>query len=141
MMVDREKCGAGHRNPYSSCGCHSASEQPCRWCDWHTYHGDCEGEADDGIDNPPTKEMFVTPDEAADEIERLRTLLDNALERENKDNERQLQIVRKVKADRDRWLKIAMFNLTAIYGDQTQHHIDTCYEADGTYHGGAHGDR
>jgi hypothetical protein len=25
-----------------------------------------------GIDNPPTKEMFVTPDEAADEIERLR---------------------------------------------------------------------
>ena len=25
-----------------------------------------------GIDNPPTKEMFVTPDEAADEIELLR---------------------------------------------------------------------
>ena len=40
---------------------------------------------------------------AADEIERLRTLLDNALERENKDNVRQLQIVRKVEADRDTW--------------------------------------
>ena len=40
---------------------------------------------------------------AADEIERLRTLLDNALERENKDNLRQLETVRKVEADRDRW--------------------------------------
>ena len=51
-----------------------------------------------------------TPDltmaEAADEIERLRTLLDNTLERENKDNARQLQIVRKVEADRDRWRNI-----------------------------------
>jgi len=46
-------------------------------------------------------------DEAADEIERLRALLDNALERENKDNLRQLQIVRKVEADRDRWMKAA----------------------------------
>jgi hypothetical protein len=43
--------------------------------------------------------------EAADEIERLRTLLDNTLERENKDNARQLEIVRKVEADRDRWAK------------------------------------
>ena len=43
--------------------------------------------------------------DAADEIERLRTLLDNALERE-KDNARQLQIVRKVEADRDRWRNI-----------------------------------
>jgi hypothetical protein len=46
-----------------------------------------------------------------------------------------------MEADRDKWRKIAMFNLKAIYGDQTQHHIDTCYAADGTYHGGAHGDR
>lgn len=45
-------------------------------------------------------------EEAADEIERLRTLLDNTLERENKDNARQLQIVRKVEADRDRWRNI-----------------------------------
>ena len=44
--------------------------------------------------------------DAADEIERLRTLLDNTLERENKDNARQLQIVRKVEADRDRWRNI-----------------------------------
>lgn len=41
--------------------------------------------------------------EAADEIERLRTLLDNTLERENKDNARQLDIVRKVESDRNRW--------------------------------------
>jgi len=40
---------------------------------------------------------------AADEIERLRTLLDNTLERENKDNARQLDIVRKVELDRNRW--------------------------------------
>ena len=46
-----------------------------------------------------------------------------------------------MEADRDKWRNIAMFNLKAIYGDQTQHHIDTCYAADGTYHGGAHGDR
>lgn len=43
--------------------------------------------------------------QAADEIERLRTLLDKTLERENKDNARQLEIVRKVEADRDRWRK------------------------------------
>ena len=43
--------------------------------------------------------------QAADEIERLRTLLDKTLERENKDNARQLEIVRKVEADRDRWKK------------------------------------
>jgi hypothetical protein len=42
-------------------------------------------------------------DEAADEIERLRTLLDNILERENKNNLNQLEIVRKVEADRDYW--------------------------------------
>jgi hypothetical protein len=41
--------------------------------------------------------------EAADEIERLRTLLDNTLERENKDNLRQLEIVCKVESDRNRW--------------------------------------
>jgi hypothetical protein len=46
-----------------------------------------------------------------------------------------------MEADRDRWRNIAMFNLTATYGDTAQHHIDTCYAADGTYHGGAHGDR
>jgi hypothetical protein len=43
--------------------------------------------------------------QAADEIERLRTLLDNTLERENKNDARQLEIVRKVEADRDRWAK------------------------------------
>ena len=41
--------------------------------------------------------------DAADEIERLRTLLDNTLERENKDNLRQLEIVRKIESDRNRW--------------------------------------
>ena len=41
--------------------------------------------------------------EAADEIERIRLLLDNVLERENKDNLRQLEIVRKVESDRNRW--------------------------------------
>ena len=41
--------------------------------------------------------------EAADEIERLRTLLDDVLERENKDNVKQLEIVRKVEADRNMW--------------------------------------
>ncbi len=41
--------------------------------------------------------------EAADEIERLRKLLDDVLERENKDNARQLDIVRKVEANRDMW--------------------------------------
>lgn len=39
----------------------------------------------------------------SDEIERLRTLLDNILEREKKDNLRQLEIVRKVEADCDLW--------------------------------------
>jgi hypothetical protein len=46
-----------------------------------------------------------------------------------------------MEADRDRWRNIAMFNLTATYGDTAQHHIDTCYAADGTYHGGTDGDR
>ena len=41
--------------------------------------------------------------EAADEIERLRALLDNVLERENKYNAIQLQMVRKVESDRNRW--------------------------------------
>lgn len=40
---------------------------------------------------------------AADEIERLRKLLDAVLERENKDNKRQLEIVRRLEADRDMW--------------------------------------
>ncbi len=43
--------------------------------------------------------------QAADEIERLRILLDNIVERENKNDARQLEIVRKVEADRDRWAK------------------------------------
>lgn len=42
-------------------------------------------------------------DQAADEIERLRKMLDDVLERENKDNARQLEIVRKVEANRDMW--------------------------------------
>ena len=50
-------------------------------------------------------DVYDTMNEAADEIERLRTLLDNTSERENKDNARQLEIVRKVEADRDRWRK------------------------------------
>ena len=40
---------------------------------------------------------------AADEIERLRKMLDDVLERENKDNARQLEIVRKLEANRDLW--------------------------------------
>jgi hypothetical protein len=50
---------------------------------------------------------YLIGPKAADEIERLRTLLDNTLVRENKDNARQLEIVRKVEADRDRWKKAA----------------------------------
>lgn len=50
-----------------------------------------------------TKDLGNERYEAADEIERLRTLLDNTLERENKDNARQLDIVRKVESDRNRW--------------------------------------
>jgi hypothetical protein len=41
------RCEAGHKNPYSSCGCHSASEQPCGWCDWTDHHSDCEPEEDE----------------------------------------------------------------------------------------------
>lgn len=41
--------------------------------------------------------------DAADEFERLRKMLDDVLERENKDNARQLDIVRKVEANRDMW--------------------------------------
>ena len=51
-------------------------------------------------DNPHRQFLLI---EAGMEIERLRTLLDNALERENKDNLRQLEIVRKVESDRNRW--------------------------------------
>ena len=68
--------------------------------------------------------------EAADEIERLRTLLDNALERENKDNARQLQIVRKVEADRDRWVEIAQL-WDGAYSAQTYiHGLDEIETAD-----------
>jgi hypothetical protein len=49
------------------------------------------------------RDSWQTLTEAADEIERLRLLLDNALQRENKDNLRQLEIVRKVESDRNRW--------------------------------------
>lgn len=42
-------------------------------------------------------------EEAADEIERLRKMLDDVLERQNKDNARQLDTVRKVEANRDMW--------------------------------------
>lgn len=41
--------------------------------------------------------------DAADEIERLRKMLDDVLERENKDNATQLEIVREVEANRDMW--------------------------------------
>ena len=55
------------------------------------------------IDHPNMVRVPTIYEEAADEIERLRTLLDNALERENKNNLRQLEIVRKVESDRNRW--------------------------------------
>lgn len=45
----------------------------------------------------------MAANEAVDEIERLRKMLDAVLERENKDNARQLEIVRKVEANRDLW--------------------------------------
>ena len=57
------------------------------------------------IQHPHMVRVPTIYEEAADEIERLRTLLDNTSERENKDNARQLEIVRKVEADRDRWRK------------------------------------
>lgn len=47
--------------------------------------------------------VINTFDNGFDEIERLRALLDNTLERENKDNLRQLEIVRKIESDRNRW--------------------------------------
>ena len=50
-----------------------------------------------------TKDLGNERYEAADEIERLRKMLDAVLERENKDNARQLDIVRKVEANRDIW--------------------------------------
>ena len=55
------------------------------------------------IDHPNMVRVPTIYEEAADEIERIRLLLDNALERENKDNLRQLEIVRKVESDRNRW--------------------------------------
>lgn len=55
------------------------------------------------IQHPHMVRVPTIYEEAADEIERLRTLLDNTLERENKDNARQLDIVRKVESDRNRW--------------------------------------
>lgn len=50
--------------------------------------------------------------EAADEIERLR-------------------------ADRDRWQKIATFELEMQGYDNIEEHIAKCYSLDGRYHGGS----
>jgi hypothetical protein len=41
--------------------------------------------------------------EAADEIERLRIIIENMAERNQKQNSEQLRIVRALEADRDRW--------------------------------------
>lgn len=59
------------------------------------------------IQHPHMVRVPTIYEEAADEIERLRKMLDDVLERGNKDNERQLDIVRKVEDDRDRWKKAA----------------------------------
>lgn len=49
---------------------------------------------------PSTHNLF---DEAADEIERLRIIIENMAERNQKQNSEQLRIVRALEADRDRW--------------------------------------
>lgn len=40
-------------------------------------------------------------------------------------------------ADRDRWRKIALWNLEMAGYDNPEEHVRLCYYEDGTYHGGA----
>ena len=43
-MSETDTCLAGHENPRKMCRCNSMSEEPCSYCDWWEYHGDCESE-------------------------------------------------------------------------------------------------
>lgn len=42
MIQDDDTCPGGHTCPRRGCACNSRSEQPCSWCDWWDFHGDCE---------------------------------------------------------------------------------------------------
>ena len=46
-------------------------------------------------------------------------------------------IIEELTADRDRWRKIALWNLEMAGYDNPEEHVQLCYYEDGTYHGGA----
>lgn len=45
--------------------------------------------------------------------------------------------IERLRADRDRWQKIALFNIEVQGYDDPTDHVRRCYRADGTYHGGS----
>ena len=45
--------------------------------------------------------------------------------------------IERLRADRDRWRKIALWNLEIAGYDNPEEHVRLCYYEDGTYHGGA----
>jgi hypothetical protein len=49
--------------------------------------------------------LYQLMTDAADEIERLRIIIDNMAERSQKQNAEHLRIVRALEADRDKWRK------------------------------------
>lgn len=59
------------------------------------------------VEHPHTVRVPTLHEQAADEIERLRTIIDNMAERNQKQNAEQLRIVRAVEADRNRWRDLA----------------------------------
>ena len=46
-------------------------------------------------------------------------------------------LIEELTADRDRWRKIALWNLEMAGYDDPEEHVQLCYYEDGTYHGGA----
>jgi hypothetical protein len=59
------------------------------------------------IERPHTVRIPTIYEEAADEIERLRIIIDNMAERNQKQNAEQLRIVRDIEANRDKWRDMA----------------------------------
>lgn len=45
--------------------------------------------------------------------------------------------IERLRADRDRWQKIALFNIEVQGYDDPTDHVRRCYRDDGTYHGGS----
>ena len=45
-------------------------------------------------------------------------------------------IIEELTADRDRWRKIALWNLEMAGYENPEEHVRLCYYEDGTYHGG-----